>query len=183
MSMITKLFSRVKGFRAMRAWSARALRPGDVTLPVANYRQLDGYSCAAVSGFAVVKTFHPDADFGKLYDLVDPDPEDGTSDWRLIKSLRKFGVRCGWVDEIPGFKYVRDCIDGKALILAGIYLGDRIHHWVVIYGYGIHPGKSVFLACCSGFFPPNRVAWGKFRKAHVASIGAIRCSPRCRRRK
>src|SRR5438876_469218 len=35
--MITKLFSRVKGFRAMRAWSARASRPGDVTLPVANF--------------------------------------------------------------------------------------------------------------------------------------------------
>ena len=95
LSMITKLFSRVKGFRAMRAWSARASRPGDVTLPVANYRQLDGYSCAAVSGFAVVKTFLPDADFGKFYDFVDPDPETGTSDWRLIKSLRKFGVRCG----------------------------------------------------------------------------------------
>ena len=94
-----------------------------------------------------------------------------------------FGVRCGWSDEIPGFNYVRDCIDGKALILAGIYLGDDIHHWVVIYGYGINPRKSVFLACCSGFFPPNRVAWSKFRKAHVASIGAIRCSPRRRRRR
>src|ERR1051325_6359952 len=110
MSMITQQLSRAKRFRAMRDWSARASRPGEVVLQVANYRQLDGFSCAAVSGFAVVKTFHTDADFGKFYDYVDPDPEDGTSDWWLIRSLRKFGVRCGWSDELPGFNYVREYI-------------------------------------------------------------------------
>ena len=128
-------------------------------------------SCGAVAGFSVVKTFHPDADFGEFYDSINPDPETGTSDLLLIKSLRKFGIKCGWSNEIPNFRYIRTCIDGKALLLAGIYLGDDIHHWVVIYGYGINPGKSVFLASCSGFFRPNRVRWEEFRKAHVQSIG------------
>jgi len=181
--MITKLFSRVLGRKAIRTWAAPASRPGDVTLPVVNYKQLDDYSCAAVAGFSVVKTFHPGADFREFYDSIDPDPESGASDWRLVRSLRKFGIKCGWLDEIPSFKYIRACIDGKALILAGIHLGDDVHHWVTIYGYGINPGKSVFLASCSGFFRPNRVRWEDFRKAHVQSIGAIRCIPRCRRGK
>src|SRR6266404_8747573 len=58
-----KIVFEGEGLQGDESLVGPASRPGDVTLQVANYSQLDGYSCAAVSGFAVVKTFHPDADF------------------------------------------------------------------------------------------------------------------------
>jgi hypothetical protein len=174
---IQNLFSDLTGIRAVRTWSDKSSNPGDRTLPVANFKQLDGYSCAAVSGFVVVETFYPCSNFDKFYELVDPDPDEGTSDYRLINALRKFRVRCSPMEELPGFDYVRQSIDQQSLILASVHLGDDLHHWVVVYGYGTMK-KSVFLAGTSGFFSANRTDWSEFRKAHVASVGAIRCSPK-----
>ena len=61
-------------------------------LAVPGYAQLDGYSCGATAGWAVVKTFHPQASFRSFYHACNPSL-DGTTDARVIRALRCHGGR------------------------------------------------------------------------------------------
>ena len=60
-------------------------------LAVPGYAQLDGYSCGATAGWAVVKTFDPLASFRSFYRACNPSL-DGTTDPRVIRAVRGHGV-------------------------------------------------------------------------------------------
>ena len=53
--------------RAVPDFSSDLIHPGEHKLAVPGYAQLDGYSCGATAGWAVLKTFHPKASFRSFY--------------------------------------------------------------------------------------------------------------------
>lgn len=121
-------------------------KPGVVTLKkLPGYRQTDSFSCGAVAAAMVVHHFYPRRSINRLYELVRPDTEMGTSTTRLKQALRKSGIA---VQERADLKWVdirRAIEDGRPLIVTVTTRKDDELHWCVIYGVGRKPNR-VFLA-------------------------------------
>jgi hypothetical protein len=175
-----QIFERVKQFISCPIVPAPfipAYNAGEVTCRIREYSQMDTYSCGAASGFTIVKSFDPDADREEFYDAVSPDPDEGTSERRLVKALKQFGVDVKKLPEIEDFAMVRKCINRGRLILAGVYYdGDPDkHHWLVVYGYGDNRHfRSVFTACNARSGQRRRI-WEKFETVHEDGSALI-CS-------
>ena len=149
--------------RAVRDFSHDLSHPGEYKLAVPGYAQLDGYSCGATAGWAVVKTFHPKASFRSFYQACNPSL-DGTTDARVIRALRCHGVGVSVRHDLTYAK-VRATIRAGFPIITGIgrevcATGD---HFVVIYGVGWSPSR-VFI-CNQPRFGCSRqeLSWTDFR--------------------
>jgi hypothetical protein len=105
---------------------------GDVKLNVPFYSQTDWFSCGPVAASIVVETFHPHADFTALYRACRPEPLSGTSAFRIVRTLRRFGVGVS-VRRNLGFDSLATAIESGYPIIAGVAHGEA-GHWVVIYG-------------------------------------------------
>jgi hypothetical protein len=124
---------------------------GEVKLRVPFYAQTDPYSCGAIAGWIVVKTFHPKAKFSRFYEACRPDPMNGTPVHRLVRALRRFGVGVGFRHGM-GFAEIADAIEAGFPIICGA--GDELFedgdHYVVIYGVA-RKKRRIFL--CNNLRP------------------------------
>ena len=124
-------------------------------LAVPGYAQLDGYSCGATAGWAVVKTFHPQASFSSFYRTCNPSL-DGITDAQVIRALRRHGVGVSVRTDLT-YARVRETIRAGFPIITGIgrEVCDTGDHFVVIYGVGWNPAR-VFIC--------NQPRWGCSRQ-------------------
>lgn len=63
---------------ATRVPLERAASPGEVTLDLPGYGQIDSYCCGAVAGIMALKHFKPRASFTRFYQRANPHREHGT---------------------------------------------------------------------------------------------------------
>jgi hypothetical protein len=135
-------------------------------LAVHGHSQLDPYSCGATAGWAVVKTFHPKASFRKFYKDCNPLPFEGTTEFKLVRALRKNGVGVSARSNL-NYTRIRGAIESGFPIIATVsYKGGYAGHWIVIYGIGWRP-KRVFVCnqILQGWpgFGREELSWADFR--------------------
>lgn len=157
--------AKIHGYRAIPT----PLDEGDgvrsFTLDMQGYRQVDTYSCGAVAGFMALKYLRPKKSFGAFYDRVEPGAEAGTSTTRLIRGLRKSGLRVSRRRDLD-FDAVAAAIehDECPIVVTVTIPRADYDHWVVVYGVGRRP-KTMFVAG-DGFpvFSKNEWTWADFRR-------------------
>ncbi len=133
------------GYAAIRLPLNRASRPGEVTLSLPGYGQLNSFACGAVAGFMALKHFHPHADFSQFYARVNPTRRNGANAAKVARALRQSVVRV-WKRNDLTFDDLCQAINREQPVLLVIHNpGSESRHWVTVYGYGRHPHK-VFMA-------------------------------------
>ena len=143
----------------------------EVTLDIHSLTQVDSYSCGAVAGAMVVKTFYPEVRFKDFYKAVNPYP-DGVTTTKLVRALRDFNVGCRIMRSLT-FKGIREAIDGGCPVIVNILCSSDVDHFMVIYGYNPDP-KQVFISPDNGW-SRKRMAWSRFknRTAQVDGRGIV----------
>ena len=127
------------GYAAVRVRLQKAKKPGEVTLDLTGYRQIDSFSCGGVAAAMAVKLMRPRMSFERIYAAVNPLQETGAGTVRVMRALRSLGVRVSWRKSLT-FDDVCDAIDEGSPVLVCITTGDTdTDHWVVAYGYGRRP--------------------------------------------
>jgi predicted double-glycine peptidase len=122
------------GFAAVREWTPTP-RPGEYILALVAYTQIDTFSCGAVAGASVVKSFYPRAKFEDFYARVDPDQETGTSTSVLRKALRQSGIALRSA-RLSYKNLLAQIRKGYPVIVVIRNPGAESYHWVVAYGFG-----------------------------------------------
>jgi len=155
--------SELTGYAAVRVPLQMASRPGEVTLDLAGYRQIDSYSCGAVASAMVVKFLRPSVSFERIHAAVDPCREIGAGTLRVMRGLRSLGLVVKRQTKLT-FADIRTAIDDGHPVMVCVTTSDPYtNHWVVIYGYGRRP-KLVFVAGQGlHFIARQRVKWPDFR--------------------
>ena len=113
----------------------------ETKLLVPGYRQLNGHACGAISTYSVIKSFHPNVSYQKVYRDCNPSVDEGTGVPDLVRALRRNGVG---VSERWGmtFKDVAEAIEDGYPVIVGERTDDpESGHWVVIYGVGRKPNR------------------------------------------
>ena len=166
--------SDLTGYAAIRVPLQKASRPGEVTLDLTGYRQVDSYSCGAVAAAMVVKFLHPEISFERIHGVVAPCRELGVGTTRLSRALRLLGV--GVRRARLTFPDLRAAINAGSPVLVVVTTGDpNTSHWVVIYGYGLRP-KLLFVAGQGvPFITRQRVLWPDFRQQWVTPGEGLVC--------
>jgi hypothetical protein len=142
---------------------------GICTLDVPGYKQIQSYTCGFVAGAMVLHTFHPHRSLRKFFERCNPSHANGLEIQPLIRSLRSSGVGVSERHHLGFPEIVRTIDEGFPIItlVKAKLLGEKMQHWVVIYGYGLSPNR-VFIA---GDGPPvvgtlmgrKELLWSEFR--------------------
>ena len=163
---------------AARVPLERAAKPGEVTLDLPGYSQIDTYCCGVVAGIMALKHFKPRASFTRFYQRVNPHRVHGTPTPRLIRALRQSGVRVTERSDLA-FDDLCAAIDsGHPVIMTIHNPGTEADedHWVVVYGYGKRPAR-VFLATNGvPLFTSNRLPRRKFERLWSPHGNGLICS-------
>jgi Papain-like cysteine protease AvrRpt2 len=152
------------GLAALRVPLERASGPRAETLAIPSYAQTNSYGCGAVAAVMVVRYFHPQMEFGAVYDAVALLPEIGAQPRQVARAMRMCGLRVTARGHLQ-FNDLCQSIDAGSPVLVVIRNpGADCRHWVVVYGYRRIPDQ-VYLAnnglpFCTG----NRVSLSAFRK-------------------
>jgi hypothetical protein len=160
---LVDVVSDLTGYAAVRVPLQTASRPGEVTLGLTGYRQIDSYSCGAVASAMVVKFLRPSVSFERIHAAVDPCQEIGAGTLRVMRALRSLGIGVKRRTKLT-FDDICTAIDAGSPVLVCVTTSDPYtNHWVVIYGYGRRP-KLLFVAGQGlHFIARQRVKWQDFR--------------------
>ena len=158
------------GAHAVREPLEYAAADNETTLNIHSLVQIDGYSCGAVAGTMVVRTFYPEVKFRDFYKAVNPYP-DGVGTTQLINTLRKFNIGCRKIRLT--FREIRKVIDDGCPVIVNIMSVHEEDHWAVVYGYKEDP-KQVFISPDPGVVR-KRMSWAKFKHKtrQVDGIGIV----------
>ena len=136
----------------------------EVTLAVPGYCQTQSYTCGFSAGLTVLHTFQPQLSAEHFFRLVAPDEQTGTSTTRLVKALRKCRVGVSWRRNLDWTR-IRGLIDKGYPIITTVTTGDpTVHHWVVVYGYGLSPNRVFIAGNGLPLFARKKYPWSEFRK-------------------
>lgn len=158
------VLSDLSGYAAMRVPLQKACRPGEVTLDLAGYRQVNSYSCGAVAAAMIAKWFRPGLSFDRVYAAVHPSPESGAGALQVTRALRALGIHVSRKTNLS-FPAICHAIDAGQPILVCLRTSRAdTNHWVVLYGYGRRP-RLVFVAGRGlPFIGRQRLKWRVFRE-------------------
>jgi len=159
---LVDVLSDLTGYAAVRVPLQKASRPGEVTLDLTGYRQIDSYSCGAVASAMVVKFLRPSVSFEQTHGAVDPCQEIGASTVRVTRALRSLGIGVKRRTKLT-FGDICTALGAGNPVLVCVTTSDPFtRHWVVIYGYGRRP-KLLFVAGQGlHFIARQRVKWSTF---------------------
>ena len=152
------------GLAAVRIPLQQGSHPREVTLDLPGYMQTNSYGCGAITAAMIVRYFRPHLTFARIYDAVNPLPDNGASTGKVVRGLRSCGLRVSQRTKLR-FDDLRKAIDQGMPVMVVIHNpGATADHWVVAYGYSQRPNR-VFLATNG---PPwldsNRISLGRFRR-------------------
>ena len=176
--MFKKLYNKVECVLQLgrgslwRKSNLRVPHPSNGTsLDIAGYRQNDGYSCGAIAGYIVLKAIHGDVNFREFYEKVAPCPKNGTTDRKLISTLKLFGVITKKSDKRLSWREITRAIDGGFPILTTFnYWSSEDTHWVVLYGYS--RSRDIYIANPESR-APHRVSYKKYSELYSGDSGYI----------
>lgn len=126
-------------------WLKHPGTPDVTTLDMPGYRQTNTFACGFVAAAIVVHHYFPRRSINRLYELVQPDTEMGTSTAKLKQALRKSGIAVQERDDLKWSDLRRSIENGHPLIVSVTTRKEDVLHWCVIYGIGRKPNR-VFLA-------------------------------------
>ena len=110
----------------------------------------------------VVRYFHPQMEFGTVYEAVAPVPDIGAGSGQVARALRSCGLRVTARRNLH-FGDLCQAIDaGYPVIVVIRNPGADDQHWVVVYGYRRIPDQIYLANNGLPFFTSNRVAKGDF---------------------
>ncbi|MBE0542253.1 MAG: C39 family peptidase [Verrucomicrobia bacterium] len=163
------------GYVAVRVPLQKASRPGEVTLDLTGYRQVNSYACGAVAAAMVVKFLRPPIGYDRIHNAVDPCQEIGAGTMRVTRALRSLGIGVARKTKLT-FDDIAVAIKAGRPVLACVTTRDpNTNHWVVIYGYGRRP-KLVFVAGQGWpFIGRQRMTWPQFRRQWAPPGEGIVC--------
>ena len=156
------LISDKTGFVAVRDRLHHPSGSDVVTLAVPGYRQTNTYSCGAIAGLMILRTFKPKASLDEFYRRINPDPEHGSDTPELLRALRKSGVG---VDERYNLNWrsVSNAIrDGYPIATVVNTKKAQVLHWVVIYGVGVNPNRVYIAGDGLPWIGKREYAWPDF---------------------
>lgn len=156
--------SDVTNYAAVRVPLQKASRPGEVTLDLTGYRQVNTYACGAVAAAMVVKYLRPQVSFERIHAAVDPTQQSGAGTMRVTRALRSLRVGVSRKTDLT-FDDICNAIDAGRPVMVSVKTTDtRTDHWVVIYGYGRRPNLLFVAGQGLHFIARQRVNWSEFRR-------------------
>lgn len=170
--------SNLIGYAAVRDFAPRE-QDGETRVPGFRcYSQVDSYSCGAVAGFQVVKTFYPEAVFGEFYESCRTTGE-GTNMIFLMVALDQHGVDFSPEWHLSPAAIRKAIQNGHPVIVSIKNIGSENEHLAVIYGYR----KGGFLLSANGLPWVGRhwISEAKFRKIWAPKGNGIICWPKGQR--
>jgi hypothetical protein len=126
-------------------WLRHPVDPNVLTLRVPGYRQTNTFACGFAAAATVVRYYYPRRSLNRLHELVEPDPESGTSTARLKAALRASRVAVREHDDLKWRDIYRAINQGWPVIVTVATRRADTLHWCVIYGVGRKPNR-VFIA-------------------------------------
>jgi hypothetical protein len=152
------------GLAALRIPLERARSPREFTLDLPGYMQTNSYACGAITAAMIVHYFRRRMSFSKVYNAVNPSPEIGAGEARVVRGLRSCGLHVSIRKDLR-FRDLRRAIDGGRPVMVHIINpGADCGHWIAVYGYARRP-RRVFLATNGlPWLDSNRIAWGEFQR-------------------
>jgi hypothetical protein len=115
----------------------------DFILDVPMYRQVHSYTCGAVAGLMVVRSFYSRSSDTEFFDKCNLS-EEGTTTRNLVKALRgsNVGVK---IEHGLSFKQVKKRLEDGYPLITCLKHSPGIEHWVVIFGYCSSP-EALYIA-------------------------------------
>src|ERR1035441_4314761 len=164
------------GLAALRVPLERASGRRAVTLDLPGYLQTNSYGCGAVAAVMVVRHFHPQMEFGTVYEAVAPLPEIGAQPRQVARAMRSCGLRVRAKGRLQ-FSDLCQLINAGSPVLVVIRNpGADSRHWVVVYGYRRIPDQVYLANNGLPFFTRNRVSLSAFRKLWDPKGNGLVCS-------
>jgi hypothetical protein len=156
--------SDLTNYAAVRVPLQKANRPGEVTLDLTGYRQVNTYACGAVASAMVVRFLRPLMSFERIHSAVDPTLESGAGTMRVTRALRSLGVGVSRKTDLT-FDDICNAIDAGRPVMVCVKTKDKAtDHWVVVYGYGRRPNTLFVAGQGWHFVARQRVKWADFRR-------------------
>lgn len=165
------------GLAAVRVPLARAKGLRAKTLAIPGYAQSNSYGCGAVAAVMVARHFHPQLDFGRIYEAVGPEPEIGAGTSRVARALRACGVRVAVSRRLTFDNLCQAIQSGHPVLVVIRNPGADCRHWVVVYGYGRIPDCLYLANNGMPFFTSNRVSRHAFERLWEPKGNGLICSP------
>jgi hypothetical protein len=136
---------------------------------------MDAYSCGFVAGAMVLRCFHPRRSLRRFFDLCRSHYDTGISTSALISALRASGVGVSIRRDL-NFRAMVDALDAGYPVITYVHTPvPNVDHWVVIYGYGLHPNRLYVAGDGLRLIEPNgrrkEVSWDTFAKSIWANRG------------
>ena len=149
--------------RAIPDFTADSIGDNECKLEIKAFSQLDWYSCAASAGWAIVKTFHRRSRFRDFYRDCNPQPLRGTSEYRLVRALRRHSIGVSVRTDLT-FAAVHGALERgfPVIVQIGHEYADG-DHFVVIHGYGWRPNRIFICNQPRAGFSRQELKWSEFR--------------------
>ena len=145
--------------------------PTATTLDLPGYRQVRGYTCGYACTLMVLRYFGADVHGEELFRRLGTGP-DGTRQNAIVRELRDCGVSVNVRYDVD-FDRVRTAIDRGKIVIGYHHPAE---HWVVLYGYGVEPGRVYVADSRAG--EPSLHLWDSYGPT-LRGFGII-CSDRRR---
>lgn len=127
------------------------------------YIQLNDYCCGVAAAATVVETLTGEVDVPKLVDRIGPTEKWGTSDTKLAKGLRQFGLRASSRAHVSDFSWVCESLRQSRIPLFTVKTSqDSVRHWVAVIGFN-HANRELLVADSCRPHDARR-PWAAFRR-------------------
>lgn len=161
---LVDVVSDFTNYAAVRVPLQKASRPGEVTLDLTGYRQVNTYACGAVASAMVVRFLRPQMSFERIHAAVDPTLESGAGTRRVMRALRSLRVGVSRKTDLT-FDDIYNAIDAGRPVMVCVKTKDKAtDHWVVLYGCGRRPNLVFVAGQGLHFIARQRVKWQEFRQ-------------------
>ena len=166
------------GLRSLPDVLAHPRGDNEVTLDIGGRYQTQPHTCGAVAGFMVLHYFKPRVSADSFFRSVNPNEEVGTSECKLVRSLRRHGLRVQ-VRRDMTFADFAAAIDGGRPVLVTVKTRDpETQHWVVCYGYGVKPNRVFLAGTGLPLVSKKEYRWCEFRRKWACKGEGLVCGRR-----
>lgn len=149
-----------------------------VTLGINGRYQTQAHTCGAVAGFMVLRYFKPRVSADSFFRSVNPTEADGTSTGKLVRALRRHGLRVQVRLDMTFADFAAAIDDGRPVLVTVKTRVPETQHWVVCYGYGIRPQRLFLAGTGLPLVSRKEHLWADFRRKWAGKGEGLVCGRR-----
>lgn len=168
-------------YTGVRSLPDLILRPRDddaVTLGIGGRYQTQPHTCGAVAGLMVLHHFKPRVSADSFFRSVNPNEEVGTSECKLVRSLRRHGLRVQVRRDMTFADFVAAINGGRPVLVTVKTRDPETQHWVVCYGYGRRPNRLFLAGTGLPLVSRKEHLWADFRRKWANKGEGLVCGMR-----